>query len=106
MAEQAILAGEGVEVLSDSTYAIKCISLGIGWEKRRDQKRGPIRNLESSSFHTSIYNRIKAEARLTMSAPTSAPKATSSPIAWPCSPCRANRRSYANSKASSTSSRS
>ena len=67
MAEQAILAGEGVEVLSDSTYAIKCISVwASSWEKKGWTKAGgPIRNLELIQLSYELYNRIKVEARLT-----------------------------------------
>ncbi len=67
MAEQAILAGEGVEVLSDSTYAIKCISVwASSWQKKGWTKAGgPIRNLELIQLSYELYDRIKVDARLT-----------------------------------------
>ena len=66
MAEQAILAGQSVEVLSDSKYAINCISVWApGWEKRGWRKAdGEIRNLDLIKASYELYNRIKAEAKL------------------------------------------
>ena len=66
MAEQAILAGRSVEVLSDSKYAINCISVWApGWEKRGWRKAdGEIRNLDLIQAAYELYNRIKTEATL------------------------------------------
>ena len=66
MAEQAVLAGQSVEVLSDSKYAINCISVWApGWEKRGWRKAdGEIRNLDIIKATYELYNRIKSEAKL------------------------------------------
>jgi len=66
MSEQAILAGRSVEVLSDSKYAINCISVWApGWEARGWRKKdGEIRNLEIIQSTYEIYSRVKSEAGL------------------------------------------
>jgi ribonuclease HI len=66
MAEQAILSDQSVEVLSDSKYAINCISVWApGWEQRGWRKEGgEIRNLDLIQPTYELYNRIKEEAKL------------------------------------------
>jgi len=66
MSEQVLLCGHSVEVLSDSKYAINCISVWApGWEARGWRKAsGEIRNLDIIKSTYAIYNRIKGEARL------------------------------------------
>jgi ribonuclease HI len=66
-AEEAILAGETVQVLSDSTYSINCITAwAVGWEKKRWRKAGgEIRNLEIIQAAFSLYNRLKPRIQLT-----------------------------------------
>jgi ribonuclease HI len=66
-AEEAILAGEAVQVLSDSTYSINCITAwAVGWEKKGWRKAGgEIRNLEIIQAAFSLYNRIKPRIQLT-----------------------------------------
>jgi ribonuclease HI len=66
MSEQVILGGHCVEVLSDSKYAINCISVWApGWEARGWRKAGgEIRNLDIIKPTYELYNRIKSEAKL------------------------------------------
>jgi ribonuclease HI len=66
MAEQAIVAGHSVEILCDSTYAIKCISVwAAGWEKKGWRKAdGEIRNLDIIQAAYALYNRISEQVRL------------------------------------------
>lgn len=67
IAEQAILAGETVEVLSDSMYSLNCISTwAAGWEKKGWRKAGgEIRNLEIIKATYALYTRIKSDMQLT-----------------------------------------
>ncbi len=67
MAEQAIVAGESVEILCDSTYALKCISVwAAGWEKKGWRKSdGEIRNLDIIQAAYALYSRIQDDVRLT-----------------------------------------
>jgi ribonuclease HI len=67
IAEQAVLAGESAQVLSDSTYAINCVSTwAVGWEKKGWRKSGgEIKNLEIIKATYALYNRIKAQIQLT-----------------------------------------
>lgn len=67
MAEQALLAGETVEVLSDSMYSLNCISTwAIGWEKKGWRKAGgEIKNLAIIQSTYALYNRIRADMQLT-----------------------------------------
>lgn len=67
MAEQAIAAGETVEVLSDSLYSLNCISIwAIGWEKKGWRKAGgEIKNLAIIQSAYALYRRIKADMQLT-----------------------------------------
>jgi ribonuclease HI len=66
MAEQAILAGETPQVLSDSMYAINCITTwAAGWEKKGWRKAGgEIKNLEIIQTTYALYNRIKPDMQL------------------------------------------
>ncbi|MGC3980028.1 MAG: ribonuclease H family protein [Steroidobacteraceae bacterium] len=63
MAEAAIKDGYGVEICSDSQYAINCISKWApGWEKKGwTKKDGEIKNLEIIQDGYAIYQRIKDE---------------------------------------------
>jgi ribonuclease HI len=63
MAEVEIKAGYGVEICSDSQYAINCISVWAkGWEKKDWQKKdGEIKNLDLIQDGYAIYQRIKDE---------------------------------------------
>lgn len=67
MAEQAILAAESVEVLSDSMYSLNCISVwAAGWEKKGWRKAGgEIKNLAIIQSSYALYSRIKADMQLT-----------------------------------------
>jgi ribonuclease HI len=67
MAEQAALAGETAQVLSDSTYAINCISTwAAGWEKKGWRKSGgEIKNLDIIKAAYALYNRIEPRIQLT-----------------------------------------
>jgi ribonuclease HI len=66
MAETAIAGGETVDILCDSTYAIKCISVwAAGWEKKGWRKAtGEIRNLEIIQAAYALYSRIQDDVRL------------------------------------------
>ena len=66
-AEQAILAGETVQVLSDSTYSINCITAwAVGWEKKGWRKAGgEIKNLAIIKATYALYNRITPRIALT-----------------------------------------
>ncbi len=66
MSEQAIVAGHGVEILCDSTYAIKCISVwAAGWEKKGWRKAdGEIRNLDIIQAAYALYSRLADDVRL------------------------------------------
>jgi ribonuclease HI len=85
MAEAEIKAGNTVEVCSDSAYAINCIR---AWAARS-------RIWELFRTVTQSTGALKKNYTSPTSPATSAPKATSSPIAWPCSPCRAKKKNYA-----------
>jgi ribonuclease HI len=63
MAETEIKAGYGVEICSDSQYAINCISVwATGWEKKGwTKKDGEIKNLDIIQDSYAIYQRIKDE---------------------------------------------
>lgn len=67
MGEQAVLAGESAQILSDSKYAINCIATwAAGWEKKGWRKAGgEIRNLEIIKAAYALYNRIKSHIQLT-----------------------------------------
>jgi len=67
MAQKAILDGEMPQVLSDSMYAINCITTwAVGWEKKGWRKTGgEIKNLEIIQDTYALYNRIKPEMQLT-----------------------------------------
>lgn len=67
MAEQAIVAGESVEILCDSAYALNCISVwAAGWEKKGWRKPdGEIRNLDIIKAAYALYSRIREDVRLT-----------------------------------------
>jgi ribonuclease HI len=67
MAEQAILAGEKVQVLSDSSYSINCIATWApNWEKKGWRKEGgEIKNLEVIKTAYALYNTIKDKVQLT-----------------------------------------
>jgi len=67
MAEAATNAGETVQVLSDSSYAINCVSVwAASWEKRGwSKKNGEIKNLEIIKTMYALYTRIGPRLRLT-----------------------------------------
>lgn len=67
LAEQAILAGETVEVLSDSMYSLNCIcTWAISWEKRGWRKPGgEIKNLAIIQSAYALYSRLKPDMQLT-----------------------------------------
>lgn len=67
LAEQAILAGETVEVLSDSMYALNCIcTWAIGWEKKGWRKvGGDIKNLAIIQSAYALYSRLQPDMQLT-----------------------------------------
>lgn len=67
MAETAILAGETVQILCDSRYAINCISKwAAGWEKKGWRKAGgEIKNLDIIQAAHAIYQRIESQLQLT-----------------------------------------
>ena len=67
MAEAAISTGDIVEILSDSSYSINCVSVwAAGWEKKGWRKtEGEIRNLEIIQASYEVYNRIKETLQLT-----------------------------------------
>lgn len=60
-AEAELQAGNGVEICSDSQYAINCISVWApGWEKKGWQKKdGEIKNLDLIQDSYAIYQRIQ-----------------------------------------------
>ena len=66
MAEKAIAAGEAVQILCDSTYAINCISKwATGWEKKGWRKAGgDIKNLDIIQAAYAVYTRIESELQL------------------------------------------
>lgn len=67
MAEQVVDDGETVEVLSDSRYAINCISTWAkNWEKRGWRKAtGEIRNLQIIQSTYALYQRINTAVPIT-----------------------------------------
>jgi len=67
MAEKAIGAGESVQILCDSTYAINCISKwAAGWEAKGWRKAGgEIRNLSIIQAAYAVYSRIESQLELT-----------------------------------------
>jgi ribonuclease HI len=67
MAEQAVLAGESPQVLSDSKYALNCIATwAASWEKKGWRKPGgEIKNLEIIKTIYALYNRIEPQIELT-----------------------------------------
>ena len=97
MAETEISAGNSVEICSDSVYSINCIrSWAPGWEKRGWKKPGgEIKNLEIIQDCYAIFLRIKKSSTSPTSPPMSAPKATNSPTAWPCSLRSAKKKNCA-----------
>ena len=66
-AEQEIATGACVQILSDSSYAISCISKwATGWEKRGWKRSGgEIKNLELIKTAHALYSSIKAQLTLT-----------------------------------------
>lgn len=67
LAEQAILAGETVEVLSDSMYSLNCIcTWAISWEKKGWRKTGgEIKNLAIIQSAYALYSRLQPDMQLT-----------------------------------------
>jgi ribonuclease HI len=67
MAETAITAGQTVQILCDSTYAINCISKwAAGWENKGWRKAGgEIKNLEIIQAAYAVYHRIQPTVHLT-----------------------------------------
>ena len=67
IAEKAIAAGEAVQILCDSTYAINCVSKwAAGWEKKGWRKAGgEIKNLSIIQGAYALYTRIESELELT-----------------------------------------
>lgn len=67
MAEECIQAGQSVQILCDSTYAINCISKwATGWEKKGWRKAdGEIKNLEIIQAAHAVYLRIESALTLT-----------------------------------------
>jgi ribonuclease HI len=66
MAETAILAGQTVQILCDSTYAINCISKwAAGWSKKGWRKTGgEIKNLSLIQAAHAVYLRIESQLQL------------------------------------------
>ena len=66
MAETAILAGQTVQILCDSTYAINCISKwAAGWSKKGWRKTGgEIKNLSLIQAAHAVYVRIESQLQL------------------------------------------
>ena len=67
IAEADIAAGQSVQILCDSTYAINCISKwAAGWEKKGWRKAdGEIKNLSIIQAAYAVYCRIEAQLQLT-----------------------------------------
>jgi ribonuclease HI len=66
-AEEAIDAGETVQILCDSTYAINCVSKwAAGWESKGWRKAGgEIKNLGIIQAAYALYTRIESQVQLT-----------------------------------------
>src|SRR5690606_25741980 len=66
-AEAEVSAGHSVQVLSDSKYAINCVSQwAAGWEKKGWRRPGgEIKNLEIIQTAYALYERIKEDIHLT-----------------------------------------
>jgi ribonuclease HI len=66
MAETAIAAGQTVQILCDSTYAINCVSKwAAGWEKKGWRKTGgEIKNLAVIQAAYAVYVRIESQVQL------------------------------------------
>jgi ribonuclease HI len=66
LAEKAIEAGEDVQILCDSTYAINCVSKwAAGWEKKGWRKTdGEIKNLAIIQAAYALYTRIESQLEL------------------------------------------
>jgi ribonuclease HI len=66
LAEKAIEAGEDVQILCDSTYAINCVSKwAAGWEKKGWRKAdGEIKNLAIIQAAYALYTRIESQMEL------------------------------------------
>jgi ribonuclease HI len=66
LAEKAIEAGEDVQILCDSTYAINCVSKwAAGWEKKGWRKaNGEIKNLAIIQAAYALYTRIESQLEL------------------------------------------
>jgi ribonuclease HI len=66
-AEQEIATGASVQILSDSSYAISCISKwATGWEKRGWKRTGgDIKNLELIKAAYALYSSIQSQLTLT-----------------------------------------
>jgi ribonuclease HI len=67
IAEAEIAAGQSVQILCDSTYAINCVSKwAAGWEKKGWRKAdGEIKNLSIIQAAYAVYCRIQAQVQLT-----------------------------------------
>ncbi len=67
IAEKAIDAGEAVQILCDSTYAINCVSKwAAGWEKKGWRKAGgEIKNLGIIQAAYALYTQIESNLELT-----------------------------------------
>ena len=67
MAEAAIAAGDNVQILCDSTYAINCISKwAAGWQKNGWRKPGgEIKNLSIIRAAREVFLRIESRVHLT-----------------------------------------
>ena len=67
MAEKTIVAGQTVQILCDSTYAINCISKwAAGWQKKGWRKAGgEIKNLSLIQEAHAVYLRIESQLQLT-----------------------------------------
>jgi ribonuclease HI len=67
IAEAEIVAGQSVQILCDSTYAINCVSKwAVGWEKKGWRKAdGEIKNLSIIQAAYAVYSRIQTQLQLT-----------------------------------------
>jgi len=66
IAEKAVDAGEDVQILCDSTYAINCVSKwAVGWEKKGWRKAdGEIKNLAIIQAAYAVYTRVESQLDL------------------------------------------
>jgi len=67
MAEVAIVDGQRVQILCDSTYAINCVSKwAAGWKSKGWRKAGgEIKNLGIIQAAHAVYSRIESDVQLT-----------------------------------------